>query len=270
MKRISKKILLVSFAFFSLTFHTSFAQQNNTVYTYNPKNENHPDGVKSKIGIDIQALYHSIKMLPTGSYVGKQSLDFSINWVLHDKFVHINNFSFIKEDSSRYMFLSGVKYYLTNPITSQRSKNPDGVVGSPSIQLSAGLRFDSNSDTDNNSIFKAELHIPIAKKLSVFTGITNYKELEPTDSDEFFGGISIYFSKYTKNNPYDNPDSPDGSFGVKLIGGSSKVGGFGEIDLIIPASNSFTVNIIARSDFLDSPFDKIYSGGLKLSYYKGK
>ncbi|KAA3637418.1 MAG: hypothetical protein DWP97_00950 [Calditrichaeota bacterium] len=79
----------------------------------------------------------------------------------------------------------------------------------------------------------------------------------------------MYLKSYTVEK-FDNPDCPNGSIAVKLSGGNSKIGQFGQIELLLATANSFTVKLLARSEQFDPPFDKINTAFLGFSYYSGK
>ena len=154
-------------------------------------------------------------------------------------------------------------------MTTGKRVNPDGVIGSPSLSVGGGFRLHSDNEIQSKSFFKVEATMPLKWYLSIFGGLNSYQELEDSDSDEYYGGLTIYLKSYTNEN-FDNPDCPVGSTALKLSGGNSEIGQFSQVELLFAPANSFTVNLLARSEKFDPPFDNIKTAFLGFTYYNGK
>ena len=251
----------------SLVLSQAYAQSE--IYRYTRVNPNHPDGVVNKLSFSLGSSYSSVTKAPGNPYVDRQTIATNLSFVLSEKLAWKNNLKVLKEDTIRYQLTSQFTYYFSNPVTTTKNVNPDGVIGAPSLTLGSGFRLQSNSDNKSRSFFLAESTLPMTWYLSIFAGLTNYQELEQSDCDEYYGGFSVYLKPYTIEK-FNNPDCPNGSIAVKLSGGSSKIGQFGQIDLLLATSNSFTVKLLARTEQIDPPFDKINTAFLGFSYYSGK
>ncbi|KAA3633146.1 MAG: hypothetical protein DWP97_09730, partial [Calditrichaeota bacterium] len=205
----------------SLVLSQAFAQ--NEVYSYSRLNPNHPDGVVNKLSFSLGSSYSSVTKAPGNPYIDRQTLSTNLSFVLSEKLTWKNNLNVIKEDTVRYQLTTQVTYYLSNPVSSFKNVNADGVIGSPSLSVGSGFRLHSNSENKSKSFIMAESILPVKWYLSIFAGMNNYQELEESDSDEYYGGFSVYLKSYTVEK-FDNPDCPNGSIAVKLSGGNSKIG----------------------------------------------
>ena len=243
---------------------------DDSTYTYQNRHPNHPDGVVSKLSFRFTGNHQSVKKQRGEYTIDRQQYTGSVWWVVSNKFILKNSFQILKEDSIRYQFKSGFRYYLSDPINSRKAKNPDGPLTSLVFDLDGGFRYDENPDTKSKYFVQSIITIPIKTSFSLFGGYTNYDEIEQTDTDELFGGVTLFFSKYKPESPYDNPDSPSSGAALKLLAGTSKIGSFSEFNIILPPSNSVSINFKARVEHLDPPFDKIYTGEIGISIYSGK
>jgi len=226
--------------------------------------------VVHKIAFGLTASYLSVKKQPGEQVIDMQSFNANLDWILTNQIVWKNNFKQQKEDSTLNQFHSGFRFYLKNPVTTNRTKNPDGPAGTPLVDITAAFRYDDYTNSQSSSFIQSQLSLPVSATFSLFAGANFYKELHLTDSDEYYGGISIFISRYTEDLPYDNPDAPLSGGSIQLSGGTSKNGSFFQTTCILPSSKSLSLKIILRSDFLEAPYDKIYTGGIGFSYFSGK
>lgn len=272
-QRFKLKRILIGFTIaLCLVFAVSpvFSQtiQDRTIFSYQNIHKNHPDGTVGKLSVNFGSSYLSIKNQPGQPVVDATKFQAELGWVIADNFSERQSFTIITEFQTTYELSFGFSYYFSNPVNTVKV-NPDGKIGSPIVSLDAIFLLDSYEETTTNKNFKAEILFPLTPAFSIFGGYTAYEEISPRDVEKIFGGLHIFLSSYTPANKYNNPDSPLTGMAVLLNGGSSEFGNYGQLKLALPASQSVTVKISARGDFLKAPYDKIYTGSLQINYYTG-
>ncbi len=272
MKRISISfiILFSLFSFVSSGFCQKDLNQDRNIYTYQQIHQNHPDGVVGKLSTTIAASFTSISNQPNQPVVDATTLQAELGWIFSDKFSEHQAFRILKEFETTYQLSVGFKYYLSNPLNKNAIVNPDGKIGSPIISVDAIMILDNLKETNSTTNYKAELALPLSPTFSIFAGYTSYEEINQRDVEKIFGGIHLFLSKYNTFDKFNNPDSPLDGIAIIIKGGNSEFGSFGKIQFVIPSSHSVTIDISARGDFLEAPFDKSYTGSFQISYYSGK
>ncbi len=255
---------------FSATYSQSEVTYPNTLYSYQNVHKNHPDGTVGKLSFDIGSSYSSIKNQPGQPVVDAQKYQVGLSYVVADNFSERQSFSIIKDVQTTYQISIGFSYYLSSPLQKSANLNQDGKIGMPIISLDAILLLDDFSDTKSHTNYKTEILFPIAKSFSIFGGYTFYDSLTPTDVEKTFGGLHLYLSSNSNSPKYENPDAPLSGMAISLSGGNSDFGSFGQIELALPSSQSVTIKLTARGDFLEAPHDKAYTGSLQLFFYSGK
>lgn len=272
MKRILIVTLIVSWVLLlvSSVFCQSENTQKKTVYSYQNIYKNHPDGVVGKISFGFGSSYLTVKDQYGQSIFDAQHYQAGIGWVIADNFYERQSFTIIKKIQTSYNLSFGFSYYLSNPVNTTAHINPDGKTGSPILLFDAFLLLDNFKETKSLTNLRAKILFPFSPAFSIFGGYTAYEKISSNDVEKIFGGLHIFLSSYSPHNKYANPDAPVSGMAISLSGGSSEFGGFGQIDLAVPSSESVTVNIALRTDFLDNPNNKIYTGSFQIRYYTGK
>ncbi len=272
MKRILVSILIAAWILLSVS--SVFCQTENTqtkiVYRYQNIYENHPDGVVGKLSLSFGLSYLSIKNQPGQPVVDAQKYKAKIGWVISEKFSEHQSFTILKEFQTTYQLGLGFRYYFSNPLQNTARVNPDGKIGSPIVTLDAIMLLDNYKKTKATTNFKVEILFPLSPSLSIFGGYTSYEKINSKDVEKTFGGLHFFLSSYPLHNKFANPDSPVSGMAISLSGGSREFGNYGEIDFAVPSSESTTVTVSLRSDFLEAPYDKTYTGSLQINYYTGK
>ncbi len=271
MKRISVTAILFSvLCVFSSGFCQSDLNQDRKIYSYQHIHQHHPDGVVGKLSLHFSSSYLSIRNKPWVPDVDAQKFQADIGWIISEKFTERQSFMIRKEVETTYQLSVGFNYYLSNPLAKNGNVNPDGKTGSPIISVDAIMLLDSFEETKSTTNFKTEIIFPLSSALSVFGGYTSYEEINPRDVEKTYGGLHLFLSKYKPFDKFQNPDSPLDGIAIILKGGNSEFGSFGELQCMIPSSESVTISVSARSDFLETPLDISYTGSLQINYYAGK
>ncbi len=272
MKRIS---IVLTIALYLLISHTmvlcqSELDQNNTIYNYKKIHKNHPDGTLGKLSLSAGASYLSIKNQPGEPIIDAQKFKADIGWIISESFTQRQSFMIIKEFQTTYSIGLGFSYYFSNPLQPSVRINPDGKIGSPIFLFDANFLLSNLEQTKTQKKYKAQILFPLSPSFSFFAGYTSYNEIRPKDNEKIFGGLHLFLSSYKPTSRYSNPDSPLSGMSISLSGGSGEYGNFGQLGFAVPASQSVTVQVSARGDFLEAPFDKVYTGSLQIRYYTGK
>ena len=227
----------------------------------------HPDGTVGSVSFHGLMQYGLVNAYPKELEMDFQRYEGELGWVVDDYVNLTARFQTVDQDSLRYELSGGLKIYLTNPSSTERDKNADGPVGSPVISLAAGIRYPDLSISDTRSVGDAAILVPLSQRLTVLAGYRYFEEIEQFDVAQAYGGFNIYLSPYSSDSAYVNPDGPTGKLALKLLGGGSSKGVFGDLMLLFPISDKLTWRLNVRGERTDSPYRRSAIAGAGFSYY---
>jgi len=174
-----------------------------------------------------------------------------------------------KQDSTVYEISGGFKFYLKNPLSPLNTVNPDGPIGGTVISTLIGARYTDHSDDTTRLIVDFDLTVPLSKRLTLGAGYRYYEKIQPRDVKQVYGNINIYFADYIAGAFYENPDGPAGNPVVKLTGGGSEKGVFGESAILFPIKPTTTLKLVFRFERADDPSRRSLVAGAGFAYYLG-
>ncbi|UCE24481.1 MAG: hypothetical protein JSU74_00070 [Candidatus Zixiibacteriota bacterium] len=227
----------------------------------------HPDGTVGSVSFHGLMQYGLVNAYPKEFEMDFQRYEGELAWVVDDYVNLTARFQTVDQDSLRYELSGGLKIYLTNPISTQRDKNADGPVGSPVISLAGGIRYPDLSISDTRAVGDAAILVPLSLQFTVLAGYRFFEEIEQFDVVQGYGGFNIYLSPYSSDSAYVNPDGPTGKLALKLLGGGSSKGVFGDLMLLFPISDKLTWRLNVRGERTESPYRRTAIAGAGFSYY---
>lgn len=227
----------------------------------------HPDGAVGSATFHGMGQYQQVTKPDGVRSVDIQKYHAELGWVAGDYVNFMTSFLIVNEDSLRYELNGGVKIYSRNPVTSNRKKNADGVVGAPVISMGAGLRYADFAITDTKFVGDFSILLPASEKFSFLAGYRHYDELEEADVVQGYGGINFYLTGYNSDSAYANPDGPSGMMAFHLKGGASSNGVFGDLTLLLPINDNLTWKIAIRGERVPEPYRRVAILGAGFSFY---
>ncbi len=233
---------------------------NNKVY--------HPDGILGKPSFHAQISYASVtgtRKRPVGDI---QRFTFGLDLVATSRLTLLSSIRATVQDSTKYEVAGGVRLYPVDPLTESRRKNPDGPIGGFSLTGLVGNRFVSNGGSSSKVVADGILAVPVSTHLTLSAGYRYYQEIELLDVQKGYGSVSIYPRNYSADSAYVNPDGPVGNLALRVSGGGSKNGIFGECQAILPFSGDMTFTMMIRGERVPGPpYRRSAIAGFFLSYY---
>ncbi|NOY89077.1 MAG: hypothetical protein GXO93_06785 [FCB group bacterium] len=235
--------------------------------TYLPLSRWHPDGSVGNLSFHTMLQYASVEKDKGVPVTDIQKYDFSLNWVVVPKITFLTNYSIIKEDSFRYDISAGLKYYLSNPLDKNHRRNPDGSIGGLSVSLLGGLRYTNSATKVSKFVGDFMVTLPVSYSMTFQGGYRYFEQIEATDVQQGYLSLFFYFSPYKPDSAFVNPDGPVGNLALKITGGGSSNGAFGQLIFIFPLNNNLSLKTSFRGEKMDSPYKQSLLGGLGFSYY---
>ncbi|MCK4574273.1 MAG: hypothetical protein KAU36_07865 [candidate division Zixibacteria bacterium] len=237
------------------------------VYLLVDEQNPHPDGFLGQVAFDGSFNYASISTDPTRSTDDIQRYHFGLNVVAASRLVLMTSFTAVKQDTAFYEFEGGFRFYTKDPANRAIGHNPDGPIGGPVLTVMAGTRYSGSSEPKNTAIADFCLSLPISRQLTIWGGYRYYETLTETDVDQGFGCISYYTRPYVKDSAYANPDGPVGNLALKLSGGGSSEGVFGQLALIFPISGTMSLVAVGRGERVEFPYQRSITAGAAFRIY---
>ncbi len=131
-----------------------------------------------------------------------------------------------------------------------------------------GSRFASQGGSKSNTIADGIITVPVSSHLTLSAGYRYYQQIELLDVQKGYGSVSIYPTSYSSDSAYVNPDGPVGNLAMKVSGGGSKNGVFGECQAILPFTGDMTFTLLIRGERVPGPpYRRSAIAGFLLSYY---
>ncbi len=237
------------------------------VYLLIDERRPHPDGFVGQVAFNSAFRYVSISGDPSRSVNDLQHYRLGLDLVADSRVTLLSSFKAVDQDTTYYELMGGLRVYTRDPANRTRSHNPDGPVGGPVLTAMAGTRFSSDSNGNSAVIADIRLMLPVSRRLTIGAGYRYYETLTATDVDEAFGSISYYTGPYLKDSAYANPDGPVGNLALRLSGGGSAEGAFGELSLIFPISGNLSLVATGRGERVEFPYQRSVVAGAGFRFY---
>jgi len=199
----------------------------------------HPEGRVGQIAINGYFEYASNSTDDDRYILDAKKLAGGLDFIPTGRLTLKTRFMLTKQDSTVYEISGGFKFYLKNPLSPLNTVNPDGPIGGTVISTLIGARYTYRY----------------------------YEKIQPRDVKQVYGNINIYFADYIAGAFYENPDGPAGNPVVKLTGGGSEKGVFGESAILFPIKPTTTLKLVFRFARADDPSRRSLVAGVGFAYY---
>ena len=261
----SQKVFILCCLFLVIMSVESSTQELSPVPSKNLRL--HPDGAIGRMSFSTNVIYSSVTAERPYPEKDFQLLSVSLDYVPMTFMTLLNTFHFNYQDSLRYQYQPGIRFYLKNPLKHPRYANPDGPIWGAVLTVSGGVRFYGDADTYSSWLADANISVPVSHSLTIQTGYRYYEDRQLFDLVTAYGQMSIYTQQYVQDSTYVNPDGPIGNMVLRLLGGGSSYGGMGQVELLFPLEPSLTLTAVFRYERTVAPVRKALSAGVGISYY---
>jgi len=229
----------------------------------------HPDGNLGRPGGQISARYTSVTAERGAAVSDITQIKAGLIFPFAKTVTLTGSYSLEHDDSLFHDFSILAKKYTADPTKAPINCNPDGKIGAPIISVGGSIRI---ADADpGQPIYQLSLSalMPVSANLTLGAGGKYYSESKPEHTDDFFGDINFYPSRYAGGREYENPDGVEGIPSFGLRGGGSKEGFFGQLAIIVPLQQTLSIGVVMRGEKLDFQTTTKATLGARINIYPG-
>lgn len=233
----------------------------------NRQGRQHPDGTVGQVSLHGYADYASVSTKPGHFAPDAQIYALGLDLVAGARIALQTEYELFKQDSVRHCLRGGIKFYLKDPLQEGAPRNPDGQIGGVVLSLGVGGRFSDSPSGATKRLVDISTALPVSMRLSLAAGYRYYEEIEINDAMQAYGGVTVYFSEYSADSAYVNPDGSIGHPILNLSGGGSPKGVFSRISIIFPIQREVSLTATLAVERIKSPYRLALTAGVGLSVY---
>jgi len=227
----------------------------------------HPDGRVGYAGGWVDLRYE----IPDNGTIfevnSRGRVEVGLKYPISRRFTFLAQYGAEKGDSLFHSYSLGWKYYFGNTVRDNMPVNPDGPTGVPIVEVHAGGRIPDINSRDHEFRASVEFKMPVSRNITIGLGGNYFANDNPYYVETVYGLFTYFPGRYLKGRVYENPDGPEGTPSFHLIGGGSKNGIFGQLDIVIPLKPQLTLVIYTRGERTPDPYLRVPIFGGRVNFY---